>query len=334
MKFKTHKVSRLNESVCSSLGVKTDEKINVENTLNTVETNAVNDEIERDEKLHNDFKNQQENVEEFVKDNHMREVKLESTPEMKKLYLNEDLFESVHTKEVNEAIDFGDPTNMGIGACTPLAPDYTKLINDYVKHFNDDPREHDLMVKSLARFAEGLEDAKESVENFNRYWTERYPLMIQYLDSQLELIPEEVFTGKSFPEQLEEATAVAEPKKRVRSANEVKHQGDYSSEDLWLAVYDELSAEVDNEGEGQQVNKQLKARRGERYEKVLPIGDSDIVVYAPTLKDFDFAKKVADFYEVTYDEPKEDTNTSTNEYYKYTMRIHIPANELYSGNDY
>ena len=328
MTFTTHKVSRLNEAVCKSLGVEDDKKIDVVGTLNTTETEAINSEIETKEKIEDAFKDQLDATEEFVEDNHNREPKVESSADMKKLHLNEELF-NVEKKVIKEAMEFGDPANMGRGACTPLALDYHRMISEYVKHYGQEEKMTSHIKEALKGFVADLEDNRQTINNFNQYWSERYPLMMKYIDDQIALIPEEMLA-----EELEEAVAVAEPKKRTRSPNEVKHQGDYSSEDLWLAVYDELSAEVDNEGEGQQVNKQIKARRGERYEKVLPIGDSDIIVYATKPEEFEFAKRVADHYGVTYDEPKEDKNRSTNDYYKYTMRIHIPMDSLYDGDDY
>ena len=132
-------------------------------------------------------------------------------------------------------------------------------------------------------------------------------------------------------EALFEDATVEEPvKKRPRAENEKKWIGDYSSEDLWLAVYDELSATTDNEGKGQQVDKQIKARRGERYEHVYPHGDSDIIIYATKPEEFEFAKKVANHYGVVAEEPKEDTNKLTNGFYKYSMIIRIPEEGLYS----
>ncbi len=128
-------------------------------------------------------------------------------------------------------------------------------------------------------------------------------------------------------QQLTEAPVAAPEapakKKRARGANEVKFASDYSAEDLWYKVMDELDASLDNEGEGQQVDKQLKARRGERYEKVFGHGDSDIIVYAPAEEDFDFAKRVCAYYGVTYDAPKFQKTYSTG-YYPWSMIIHIP----------
>ena len=98
-----------------------------------------------------------------------------------------------------------------------------------------------------------------------------------------------------------------------------------------LAVYDELSATTDNEGAGQQVDKQIKARRGERYEHVYPHGDNDIIIYATKPEEFDFARRVCDHYGVSCDEPKADKNKTTNGFYKYSMIIHIPEDGLYQG---
>jgi len=116
----------------------------------------------------------------------------------------------------------------------------------------------------------------------------------------------------------------APTKKRTRGANEERWGIDYSDTDLWLQIYDELDASLENEGTGQQVNRFLKPKKGERYQYIYPHGDNDIIVGAMKPEDFAYAKKVADYYGVTYDEPKEDKNPRTNQYYKWTMVIHIP----------
>ena len=114
-------------------------------------------------------------------------------------------------------------------------------------------------------------------------------------------------------------------KKRSRGKNEVKYGVDYSDTDLWLQVYDELDASLENEGAGQQVNRFLKSRKGDRYQYIfVGPGTNDITVGAETPDKFAYAKKVADYYGVPYDEPKEDKNIRTNKYYKWTMTIHIP----------
>lgn len=268
---------------------------------------------------------------------------------MKKMHLSEGLFEDVKvespavddeeivvtttetsTEELTEALDFGDPLDMGRGACTPLALDYTEAIESYATHM-EDPREARYVASSLTSFKETLEDRLEEVENFNRYWTARYPAMLELMNAQIERIDSVLGA-----EGVTEAVEVADPstKKRARGENEKKERRDYSSEDLWLAVYDELSATTDNEGAGQQVDKQIKARRGDRYEHVYPHGDSDIIIYATKPEEFEFARQVADHYGVVAEEPKEDKNKTTNGFYKYSMVIRIPEDQLYDdGSD-
>lgn len=236
-------------------------------------------------------------------------------------------------EEIKEALDFGDSLIMGRGACAPTVPDYSKVLREYVTELEDaDEREANLLKKGIKRFVSQLFDEKQTIENFNDYWTKRYPAAIEFIDNQVAIIPDALLkellsdTSVNVNESAEVADAPA--KTRTRGEKEKKQKGDYSSEDLWLAVYDELSATTDNEGAGQQVDKKLKARKGERYEKVFPHGDSDIKIYAPTIEDFAFAKKVCEYYGVTYDEPKKEVTYSTS-YYPYSMIIHIPKDKLY-----
>lgn len=126
-------------------------------------------------------------------------------------------------------------------------------------------------------------------------------------------------------EDVFEAVEDNSERKRSRGKKEVKYGVDYSDTDLWLQVYDELDASLENEGEGQQVNRFLKSRKGDRYQYIfVGPGTNDITVGAETPDKFAYAKKVADYYGVPYDEPKEDKNIRTNKYYKWTMTIHIP----------
>lgn len=115
-----------------------------------------------------------------------------------------------------------------------------------------------------------------------------------------------------------ESTAVLDaPKKRNRSANVKKEDKMYSSDDLWLKVYDDLSSEVENEGPKGEVNKEVDIPRGKRF--IGPYagpGDYDLSVYARTEEDLKWAKKVADHYGLDFDS-KKDTNSKTNEQYPY-----------------
>ena len=359
MKFSKFEHCSLNEAFFNkNMDAEVDEKI--VGTASVVYADAVNQHKAIEKKLEDDFKEVIANADEFVDDNHNREKKGNTTMEMKKMHLSEELFEDVKvespaveeeeivvkttetsTETLTEAFDFGDPADMGRGACTPLAPDFAKGIEQYATYLPKcDPRERDMIVHSLARFAEGLFDAKDKVESFNTYWTARYPVMMEYINSQIDMIPQEVLDGKSMQEDtdphffkddtVEEAVEAEEPvKKRTRGPNEKPAIQDLSSEDLWYAVYDELSATTDQEGEGKAVNKQLKARRGERYENVYPHGDNDIIVYAHDEGDFEFAKQVCDHYGVKYDEPKHQPTAST-KYYPWSMIIYIPEDELYT----
>lgn len=91
----------------------------------------------------------------------------------------------------------------------------------------------------------------------------------------------------------------------------------FSEDDLWLQVYDDLSSEVENEGKGKEVNKQVKIPRGKRF--IGPYagpGDYDLTVYGKNMEDLQWAKKVADHYGVDI-EIKKDNNSNTNSYYPY-----------------
>lgn len=160
------------------------------------------------------------------------------------------------------------------------------------------------------------------IENVNKY----------ILDSEFDVLNKAVEILQDFAmmyshvekgEDLSEATEnteakVAEkPKKRVRSANVKKEDKFYSEDDKFLQVYDDLSSEVENEGKGKEVNKQVKVPRGKRY--VGPYvgpGDYDLTVYAKTREDLQWAEKIADHYGVKID-IKEDRNFTSNKYYPW-----------------
>lgn len=103
-------------------------------------------------------------------------------------FVNELLNKEGVNPTMNEAIKFGDPNAMGRGACTPLANDYTKTIQDCIAAL-DDERTANLASIQLTRYYSELLDKKNEVENFNTYWTERYPAMIKFIDDQVALIP-------------------------------------------------------------------------------------------------------------------------------------------------
>lgn len=365
MKFKTYKMSPLNEALLGNCNMEYPaDDIEVKGAVPVDFAAAIDEHQKREEKSQETFKEFKKKADEFVKENSNREVKGETTAEMKKMHLS-------------EAVDFGDPMEFGRGPCVPIVPNYTRTLQDAVAALEDE-RTSNLAMKQLRRYIYQLADYQQSVDNFNEFWAARYPAVTDYLKKQIAIVPENILNqllgikealldvdvpitanvtangntvpfmnGSSKTEDVdpdffevneddiltEAPVAVMEPevkKKRHRSPNEKPDIADYSSEDLWYAVYDELSATTDNEGEGKTVNKQLKARRGERYEQVYPHGDTDLIVYAMKPEDFEFAKKVADHYGVVAEEPKEDKNPATNGYYKYSMVIRIPADELYT----
>lgn len=93
--------------------------------------------------------------------------------------------------DLDEAWTFDEPTTMGRGQCAPLCPDYNESIDDAL-HELDDDQFADLAKRNLRRYLHELFDKKEEVENFNTYWTIRYPACIDFLDEQIEKIPEDI----------------------------------------------------------------------------------------------------------------------------------------------
>lgn len=94
-------------------------------------------------------------------------------------------------QKLNEALNFGDANVAGRGACSPTAIDVMKTISDAIAYLNDDKYDK-IAISQLKYCAETLLDNKQSFENFNDYWQERFPAMINLIDSQLEKIPAEI----------------------------------------------------------------------------------------------------------------------------------------------
>lgn len=321
MKFKQYKISKLNESVIKALGTE-EQKAKYVATLNPTEAQAVNSEVERNNRTKEEFSEQEKNVEEFIKMNHDTEKKPLKDANLKKMKLSESLFEDAELEETDK-----------------ISMDRTVYEKNEELEETDEDGWGDTIENALEDFFGLTEKVAYEIRHCRRGTYAVRGDKVEDLVSVLNNISDELTDAiDTISGQAEIINEAASEEKKIdgrqnRAPNEKKEKGNYSSEDLWLAVYDELSAEVDNEGEGKEVNKQLKAKRGERYEKVLPIGDSDIVVYATEPEKFEFAKKVANHYGVTFDEPKLDQNKSTNEYYKYSMRIHIPADDLYDWDN-
>ena len=182
------------------------------------------------------------------------------------------------------------------------------------------------LYKKAEEVADDLSDVLKAIralDNTEDYIDEE---SIEYIVKAIDGLQDFAFAYSTIMdrEDIFEATGTTVKKKRTRGPNEEKWGIDYSDTDLWLQIYDELDASLGNEGPGEQVNRFLKPKRGERYEYIYPHGQNDIIVGATKPEDFAFANKVADFYGVTTEAPKEDKNSRTNSYYKWSMVIRIP----------
>jgi hypothetical protein len=106
--------------------------------------------------------------------------------------------------ELNEATEYDHPEAMGRGTCAPLVFDATRRIQQNLKYINnEDERMRSVAKKDLQVCIEDLEDQRQTVENFNTYWTTRYEASLNFIQAQLDLIPKDLFN-----ESLEEDTAV------------------------------------------------------------------------------------------------------------------------------
>ena len=133
-------------------------------------------------------------------------------------------------QKLNEAYDYPEATNPGRGNCAPTAVDYTRWIKQALDHMGD-PKFDAIVDTQLKDCAKNLIDSKQEFENFNAYWSERFPAMIDFLDKQLEMIPKEIIVSLS-PDVVEEDLS-----DRIRKGD-LEHTG----HDDWTDVY---SAEED-----------------------------------------------------------------------------------------
>lgn len=99
-------------------------------------------------------------------------------------------------QKLNEAYDYKEATNPGRGACCPTAADYTDWIQQALDNI-DDPRYTKSCNNQLSYCAKNLLDCKQEFENFNNYWNERFPAMMEYLDNQLSMIPSDMLASLS-----------------------------------------------------------------------------------------------------------------------------------------
>lgn len=331
----------LNEAIIGKCNMEVpDKKVEVTGTVPIVYADAINTHQDTVEKIEDDFKEKDKEVDDIVKDNE-KQVK-----ERSKMKLSESLFEcddviteDTETKLYKRAENISDEIDA-------LLADFGSIdnIDDYIIDSDFDVLNR--AVEVLQDFAMAYshimdnEDVFESLEDEDKIRKEYKELKDQaakYGDN----VPEDL-ANKLHAKAMEFADAkinthnqdvrkkfVEDDNKRSRGTNEkpedkLINQVADDKELTWMKVYDELSATLDNEGEGKDVDKELKAKRGERYEEVYPgPGDNTIIVYAPSLEDFAFAKKVADHYGVKADQPKAVMNAKKNDYYKYSMLIRV-----------
>lgn len=169
-----------------------DDEVDTNIVVDPTYGDAINSRAKAKKELDKRSKEQEKNKESFIKDNHNKEFKPKGTKELKKMKLSESLFEDTDFGA------FGDPTAMGRGACSPLAPDFTRSIKDYVKHL-DDSDSRDFCIRALKGFAEALYEAMGEQQAFNSYWTARYPAVMKYIEDQLAMIPSEILDDAQMP---------------------------------------------------------------------------------------------------------------------------------------
>lgn len=363
------KINRLNEDLLRVPNMEREGEIEAKEAMPPDFAGAIEDHNKIEDKLENDFKEQEKAKEEFIKQTEKTETPELSTPEMKKMKLSESLFEDVKVEspavDDEEVIDKKTETptetltedvskgkfdeyigSFGAGPCAPVSQlrYWERHLKDCIKHLNDDEHK-EIAEQEVAKILEYIKDNLQEFIDFNNYWTKHYAIVREEFSRVLE--ETDIKTG--FPESLseffdikpninldasgqsvgllggkggsvtneeviDEATAVLDRPVVIADTIEDADEGD----DLWTKVYDELDASLDP----QDCNREVKAKRGERYQKVHTSNDG-IVVYGANESELDFAKRVADHYGCEYT-VKEDKNSNTNEYYRYSLTIHMP----------
>lgn len=128
-------------------------------------------------------------------------------------------------QKLNEAYDYPEATNPGRGNCAPTAVDYNRWIEQALEYLGD--AKLDAAAKTqLTDCARNILDCKQEFENFNRYWNERFPAMIDFLDNQLNMIPREIIASLN-SDVVEEGLS-----DRIRKGD-LEHTG----HDDWTDVY-------------------------------------------------------------------------------------------------
>ena len=327
-------MSRLNEAIIGNCNMEQPEgEMEVGAQTSVVYADAINTRRKREKKIADDFKEQDKIMSEFEEESQRTETKPEVTADMKKMKLAENLFEDVNSEyyvgdeetgrvytDINSAVDAVKSFLNSKNPVKVVAYDIALFDDSKIQESKEDTK----LYKQAEKIADTLDEFIARIGKIKNI--EDYIVSSDFdaLNKASEVLQDFAIQYSHVTDNENVFEAVAAAPKRTRAENEVKYGIDYSDTDLWLQVYDELDASLGNEGEGQQVNRKVKGRKGDRYEKVLPYGDNDIIVYATKPEEFEFAKKVADFYGVKTEAPKEDKNSRTNSYYKWSMVIRIP----------
>ena len=307
-----------------------DYEIKIDGVVPISYATAINDRQDRVEKIDKDFENKNEITNEFIdetQDRYMEKKGITESMEETKLYKRADKLAREIESFIQDITEINwedfttetdiDTLNKAVASLDGFATAYSYIMdNEDVFESKQDVEKIRAEYKRLAAKleAEGKDIEKEKLEG------PLHDLAMKYVDATIGSLKEDIDVCpvcKKNPcicecDELKEATT------RNRSKNTKKEDKMYSTDDLWLQVYDDLSSEVENEGPKGEVNKQVDIPRGKRF--VGPYagpGDYDLTVYGKTMEDLQWAKKVADHYGVDI-KIKKDMNRRTNTYYPYT----------------
>ena len=267
---------------------------------------AINDRQKRIDKIEKDFEKKDKLTDEFIEeqDNRRMNESFNSNLYDESIFLTDKLNKFINRINNLEDVDsyISDFDIQKLNDASTILDNFTTAYksggyqlkeSSKAQQIKKENKELEAKLKS-----EGKDIEKEKLNG------SLHDLTMKYVDSTIDNL-------KESDEETEQPV-----KRRGRPKADPKDKM-FSEDDLWLQVYDDLSSEVDNEGKGKEVNKQVKIPRGKRF--IGPYagpGDYDLTVYGKNMEDLQWAKKVADHYGVDI-EIKKDNNSNTNSYYPY-----------------
>ena len=246
---------------------------------------AIKDRQDLEKKSKEDFKDQDKIVKEFVKKNaniDLKEYKL------KALKNKNSLKEGLNIKLYKRA--------------EQLADELDNLIAELGKIENIDEYLTSSDFNHLNKASEALQD-----------------FAVQY---SFATDNEDVFEGLTEEEEVPKNNYSKKKEPREKKTDLLRNQLETDVDELWLDIYDELDATT-SPGFVKDMERNLTAKKGERYNQVLADQKDPykIWVYGMTPEDFDFARKVSDYYGVVMDEPE--LPGESEKYYKLRAGIHV-----------